>query len=354
MSTEIIEPTGEPISAGVSTPSTNEYLHGLKDKTILVTGAAGYLGTALTSSLHGIRCRIVALVHQKNCGPLPDESEATLRSLPVDLSQSVWLDVLRQTRPDVIVNLAAHEHHRNSQHAPALDLAVNTATVLELLEACRELRLTPRIVLASSANIAGCPSSMVVNEDTPDQPLTLFAINKLTAEQYLRYYAATFNIAAVSLRFANVYGPLPTREVDLESRVVLNHIMRRALAGGPLYLYRNQNCVRDFVYIDDVTRAICAAATSETIIAGDKYIVGSGEGYSLREIVNEIATRAEHLNGRHVAVLSDEGAALEPIEWRNFIADYGRLRSATGWAPRTKLHQGIDSTLQAFSGGKSH
>ncbi|HEV2837343.1 MAG TPA: NAD(P)-dependent oxidoreductase [Pyrinomonadaceae bacterium] len=346
MSTETI--------TSVSTTSINEYLHGLKDKTILVTGAAGYLGSALTSSLQSIRCRIVALVHQKNCGPLPAESEASLRSLSVDLSQSVWLDVLRETRPDVIVNLAAHEHHRNSQQAPAVDLAVNTATVLELLEACRELRLNPRIVLASSANIAGCPSSMVVSEDTPDQPLTLYAINKLVAEQYLRYYSENFNIAAVSLRFANVYGPLPNRQTDVESRVVLNHIMRRALAGGPLYLYRNQNCVRDFVYIDDVIRAICAAATSETITAGNKYIVGSGEGYSLREIVNEIATRAERLNSRHVAVLVDENAALEPIEWRNFIADYSRLRSATGWAAGTKLHQGIDSTLQAFFGGQSH
>ena len=346
MSTETI--------SSVSTTSTNEYLHGLKDKTILVTGAAGYLGTALTSSLFGIRCQIIALVHERHCVPLPAESEASLKSLPVDLSQSVWLDVLRQTRPDVIVNLAAHEHHRNSQHDPAVDLAVNTASVLELLEACRQLELKPRIVLASSANIVGRPRSMVVSEDTTDQPLTLYAINKLVAERYLRYYAETFDFSTVSLRFANVYGPLPTRQTDVESRVVLNHIMRRALAGGPLYLYRNQNCVRDFVYIDDVIRAICAAATSETITAGNKYIVGSGEGYSLREIVNEIATRAEQLNGRHVAVLADEDAALEPIEWRNFIADYSRLRSATGWAPGTKLHQGIDSTLQAFCGGQSH
>jgi len=352
MSTQAIEPIG----AGLSATTTNEYLHGLTDKTVLIAGASGYLGTALTSSLHTIRCRIVALVHEKECVPPSADSEASLKSVPVDLSQPVWLDVLRQTRPDVIVNLAAHEHHRNSQHAPALDLAVNTATVLELLEACRELALKPRIVLASSANIAGCPSSMVVNEDTPDQPLTLYAINKLVAEQYLRYYAATFNIPAVSLRFANVYGPLP-RQTQIESRVVLNHMMRRALAGGPLYLYRNQNCVRDFVFIDDVVRAICAAATRETMTPGSKYIVGSGEGYSLKEIVNEIATRVERVDvrrARRIAVRLDEEAALEPIEWRNFIADYSRLRSATGWEPRTKLHQGIDLTLQAFSGGEAH
>lgn len=330
----------------------NEYVQSLTDKTILVTGAGGYLGTALLASLYNIRCSIHALVHQRPCIPTPEDSEATVTSRCADLSKSpVWLDVLRETQPDVIVNLAAYEHRRNSQHAPDLDIAINTATVLELLEACRELDLKPRIILASSANLLGCPTSSRVNEDTPDQPLTLYAINKQAAERYLRYYAETYNIPSVSLRFANIYGPLPNRDADLESRMVLNGIMRRALAGGPLYLYRNHACVRDFVYIDDAVRAICAAA-SETITPGAKYVVGSGEGYSLREIVAEIAKQVEGFDRPPVEVLLDTEAPLAPIEWREFIADYTRLRSATGWEPQIKLHTGIDMALRAFIGGQ--
>lgn len=332
----------------------NEYVQSLTDKTILVTGAGGYLGTALLSSLYTIRCNVHALVHERRCIPAPDDSEATLTSRYADLSQSsVWLDVLHETRPDVIVHLAAYEHRRNSQHAPELDIAINTATVLEMLEACRELDLKPRIVLASSANLFGCPSSPRVNEETPDQPLTLYAINKQAAERYLRYYAETFDIPTVSLRFANIYGPLPARYADLESRVVLNVIMRRALAGGPLYLYRNHVCVRDFVYVDDAVRAICAVAASEAITPGGKYVVGSGDGYSLREIVNEIARQVENFDRPPVEVLVDTEATLAPIEWREFIADFTRLRSATGWEPQTKLQTGIDMTLRAFIGGPS-
>lgn len=332
----------------------NEYVESLTDKTILVTGAGGYLGTALLSSLYSIRCRIVALVHERRCAPAPDDSKATLTSCPADLSRSgVWRDLLRETRPDVIVNLGSHEHRRNSQHAPDLDLAVNTATVLELLEACRELELKPRIVQASSANIVGCPTSPLVNEDTPDQPLTLYAINKQAAERYLRYYAEAFNIPSVSLRFANIYGPLPTRDAALESRVVLNDIMRRALEGGPLYLYRNHACVRDFVYVDDAVRAICAVAASETIAPGGKYVVGSGEDHTLREIVIEIAKQVESFDRPPVEALVDTQASLAPIEWREFVADYSRLRAATGWEPQIKLHQGINKTLRAFSGGQS-
>jgi nucleoside-diphosphate-sugar epimerase len=193
-----------------------------------------------------------------------------------------------------------------------------------------------------------------VNEDTPDQPLTLYAINKLVAEQYLRYYAETFNLPAIALRFANIYGPLAELDSNLEARVVLNNIMRRALEGGPLYLYRNHNCVRDFLYVDDAIRAICAVATSNRITPGAKYIVGSGEGFSLREIIVEIAQRTANRRGADIDVLLDGGAAFEPIEWRNFVADDTRLQSATGWKPQIKLSPGLDLTLTAFSGGQTH
>lgn len=333
----------------------DEHVAALANKTILIAGAGGYLGNALCSSLSSVHCHLVALVHRAPFLAVPPESNASFTYQQVDLAErSVWPTLLRDHNPDVIVNLAAHEHRRGSPHSPALDLAVNTATVLELLETCRELDVAPRIVLASSANLAGCPSSSLVNEDTPDQPLTLYAINKLVAEQYLRYYAETFNLPAVALRFANVYGPLAERDKDLESRVVLNSIMRRALAGGPLHLYRNHQCVRDFVYVDDAIRAICAAATSKRITPGAKYIVGSGEGFPLHEIINEIAQKAAKLRGHRVEVQLDEDAHLEPIEWRNFIADYTRFQSTTGWQPRIKLSPGLDQTLTAFSGGHTH
>lgn len=336
------------------TSLSNEYVQSLKDKTILVTGAGGYLGTALMASLYSIRCHIIALVHEREFLPAPAETEATVTSRCGDLSAtSFWRHVLHETRPDVIVNLAAYEHRRNSQHAPERDLAINAAAVLELLDACKELQLKPRIVQASSANLFGCPTSPLVNEDTPDQLLSLYSINKHTAEKYLGHYAESFNIPGVALRFANIYGPLPVRDADLESRVVLNGIMRRALAGGPLYLYRNHACVRDFVYVDDAVRAICAVAVSETITPGDKYVIGSGEGYSLKEIVTEIANQVENFDRPPVEVLVDTVATLAPIEWREFIADYTRLSSTTGWEPQIKLQQGIDLTLRAFIGGQT-
>lgn len=331
------------------TTNSHDFLHGLSHKTILVAGASGYLGSALLAALQTIPCRVVALggSSQNFIPGLSDDGNVS--KLKSDLSQpGCWTEPLRIERPDIIFNLAAYEHRRGSQHAPALDLAVNAATMLDLLETCVRLELKPQIVLASSANLAGCPASLPVNESFPDQPLTLYSIHKLAAEQYLKYYSATFGIPSVVLRFANVYGPLAKGQRDIASRVVLNRIMLQALDGGPLQLYGNQHCRRDFVYVSDAVRALCAAAGGSALKDGSHYYIGSEEGATLREIVNLVADRAEAMGRMRPEIRLMEDAALEPIEWREFVADCTRLRTQTGWSPSVQLRDGIDRTLLAF------
>lgn len=328
------------------------FLHGLVHKTIMVAGASGYLGSALLAALQTIPCRVVALFWSSQSFAPTSGQDQEVIELTSDLSQpGVWTEPLRSERPDIIFNLAAYEHRRGSQHAPAQDLAVNAATMLDLLETCRRLELKPQIVLASSANLAGCPASLPVNESFPDQPLTLYSIHKLAAEQYLKYYSTTFGIPGVVLRFANVYGPLAKGQREIASRVVLNRIMLQALNGGPLQLYGNQHCRRDFVYVSDVVSALCAAAGSLTLKDGSHYFIGSEEGATLGEIINLVADRTEAISGQRPEIRLMEEAALEPIEWREFVADCTRMRTQTGWSPSVRLREGIDRTLREFQGG---
>ncbi len=329
----------------------HDFLHGLSYKTILVAGAGGYLGSALLAALQTIPCRVVALTSSSlnfAAGLSQDQEVTKLKS---DLAQpGSWIEPLRSERPDIVINLAAYEHRRGSPHAPAQDLAVNAATMLDLLETCRLLELKPQIVLASSTNLSGCPASLPVNEDFPDQPLTLYSIHKLAAEQYLKYYSSTYGIPGVVLRFANVYGPLAKGQREIASRVVLNRIMLQALDGGPLQLYGNQHCRRDFVYVDDAVRALCAAGGSLTLNDGSHYVIGSEEGMTLGQIVNLVADKVEAISGRRPETRLMEEAALEPIEWREFVADCTRMRTRTGWSPRIGLREGIDRTLLEFRG----
>jgi UDP-glucose 4-epimerase len=314
----------------------------------MVAGASGYLGSALLIALQTIPCRVVALSRSSQNFVNGLNTVPGIATLTSDLSQpGCWTEPLQSERPDIIFNLAAYEHRRGSPHAPAQDLAVNAAAMLDLLETCRQLELKPQIVLASSANLAGCPTRLPVNESFPDQPLTIYSIHKLAAEQYLKYYSSTFGTSGVVLRFANVYGPLGKGQQEIASRVVLNRIMLQALAGGPLQLYGNQHCRRDFVYVSDVVSALCAAA-SLSPKDGSYYFIGSEEGVTLREVVNLVADRAQTFSGRRPEIRMIEDAALEPIEWREFVADCNRMRTQTGWSPRVRLREGIDRTLQEF------
>jgi nucleoside-diphosphate-sugar epimerase len=329
----------------------HDFLHGLRHKTIMVAGAGGYLGSALLAALQTIPCRVVALSWSSQSFANASSKEQEVIELKSDLSQpGSWAEPLRSERPDIIFNLAAYEHRRGSIHAPEQDLALNAATMLDLLETCLRLEVKPQIVLASSANLAGCPASVPVNEDFPDQPLNLYSIHKLAAEQYVKYYSRAFGIPGVVLRFANVYGPLTKGKKKIASRVVLNRIMLQALDGGPLQLYRNQQCLRDFVYVGDVVRALCAAGGSLTLNDGSHYLIGSEEALTLGEIVNLIADRVEAIGGRRPEIQLNEQAALDPIEWREFVADCTRMRTRTGWSPRIRLREGIDQTLLRFHG----
>jgi UDP-glucose 4-epimerase len=88
-----------------------------------------------------------------------------------------------------------------------------------------------------------------------------------------------------------------------------------------------------------------------TLNDGSHYIIGSEEGMTLGEIVNLIADRAGAFSGRRPEIRIMEEAALEPIEWREFVADCTRMRTRTGWSPDIPLREGIDRTLLEFQGG---
>jgi UDP-glucose 4-epimerase len=336
-------------SVSRSISEDDPFSRGLEHKTILVAGASGYLGSALLGALQTIPCKVVALSWNSRSLADPASKDQEFIELKSDLSKAgSWTEPLRSERPDVVFNLAAYEHRRGSQHSPEQDLALNAATMLDLLETCRRLELKPQIVFASSANLAGCPDSLPVDESFPDQPLTLYAIHKLAAERYLKYYATTFGIPGAVLRFANVYGPLPNGPREIAARVVLNRIMLQALAGGPLQLYANRDCRRDFVYIDDAVRALCAAGGGSTLKDGGYYLIGGEESFTLAQIVSLIAERSEAIAGRRPEIRFVDDAVLEPLEWREFVADCTLMRTRTGWHPQIRMREGIDRTLRKF------
>lgn len=320
-----------------------------KGKTVLVTGASGYIGTALADALSQADADLILWVGRSEKGKHHLSGRKNCRLFHGDVATSKsWKEVLGIAKVDVVFHLAAYEHKHGSKHDPAQDLSVNAGSMLHLLETCRQVEIAPNVVFASSSNLVGIPSSSTVDESTPDNPLTLYGVHKLMAEKYLAHYTDEYGMRGVSLRLTNVYGPAPTKDYDLATRATINQIIRKAVSGGPLKLFKNRAAIRDYVYIDDVVKAFLAAGVIEKTPSPVFYLVGSGEGVSIEAAIRQIAQEAGAHIGKPVEIMVDESVSIDRIGMRNLVADCRGLKAATGWASGVSLAEGIRKTIDFF------
>ena len=316
------------------------------NKKILITGGAGYLATNLIAQLRETDCHIIRVDLPGAMFVPVTGGKAYVDDIEGNISdRAVWMSNLENV--DVVFHLAAYEHKHGSEFNPILDLEVNSLSILHLLEVCRLKKYFPRIVFASSSNLVGLPTQLPVNETCQDNPLTIYSIHKLTSEKYLQYYAREFGQHSIILRLANVYGPVLNMQVSL--RVVLNRIIYRALKGEKLLLYGNSACVRDYIWIDDVVAAFLTAACLENEYeTGQYYLIGSGSGYQISDVLRMIADKVGQYTGKKTMIEEDINEPLEAVEWRNFVADTSRFSKATGWKAGISLDKGIDRTIDYF------
>jgi UDP-glucose 4-epimerase len=318
----------------------------LGGRTVLLTGAAGFIASAIARQLATIPCTVRCLAR----GPLPapPAGAATFESVAGDIRDpEVWTHALRGV--GVVFHLAGQTSVYAAQEDPAGDLATNVLPMLHLARAARTLGVRPTVIAATTATIVGLTASAdPVDESRPDRPVTLYDLHKHMAAQYLETFTRDGTIAAATLRLTNVYGPGPRS--SRHDRGILNAMVRRALSGEALSVYGAGAAVRDYVYVDDVARAFVAAAAGIARTEGRHFLVGSGRGTSIREAFELVADRVARRTGHRVPVIAVEPpAGLSAIEGRSFVADTRAFRGATGWHAEVPLGEGIDRTIEALA-----
>lgn len=305
--------------------------------TVAVTGAFGYLGSALRDHLQRTSARLL-LVSRQARPPVPGAV-----SIVADVrTPEGWREVV--PRADVVFHLAGNTSVAFASRDPAASLTSTVLPLVHLAAAARAAQRPLRVVYASTATVYGLTDRLPVDEDADTCPITVYDLHKLFAERELALASRHGILDGVALRLANVYGPSPSASTA-DDRGVLARIGRGAIEGSDVLVYGGGGYLRDYVYIDDVVRAFLLAGKHPGI-SGQVFNVASGTGTPVREAFRFIVDQAAALTGRRNTLIDVPWpAGADPIDARSFTGDVHRIARVCGWTPQVSLADGVDRLM---------
>ena len=317
----------------------------------LITGGCGFIGTALIRSLmeeggHGVRvvdnlavgtredlASVCEFAEGSGEGPITSGVELVVGDI---LDEDLALGAAEGA--DAIVHLAANTGVMPSVEDPRADCRTNVFGTLNYLEAARH-RGVDRFVLASSGGTVIGEADPPIHEEMAPHPVAPYGASKLAGEGYCSAYFQTFDIQTVALRFGNVYGPLSGHKNSVVARFI-----KRASQGEVLEIYGDGTQTRDYIFIDDLIRAIKLAATTDGV-GGETFQIATNAETTVREIADRLIPALAAAGIKDVEVRNTEARRGEVR--RNF-ADTSKVKRMLGWQAETDLDEGLRRTVEWF------
>ena len=301
---------------------------------ILVTGGAGYIGSHTVRRLladgHDVTV-LDSLVYGHRAAVPAD------RLVVGDIGDAPALDRLfAEKRVEAVVHFAAFAYVGESVTDPAKYYANNLVGSLALLDACRRHGVT-KFVFSSTCATYGTPERVPIAEDTPQRPINPYGNTKLAFERALADYAGAYPFGFCALRYFNAAGASPDGTIgeDHDPETHLIPLVIDAATGrrpavrvfGTDYPTPDGTCVRDYIHVDDLAEGHALALGALQPGAALRYNVGTGRGYSVREVIRTV----EGVTGLTVPVVEAPRRPGDPAE---LVADAALIRRELGWAPK--------------------
>jgi UDP-glucose 4-epimerase len=313
---------------------------------VLVTGGAGYIGAHVAAELlkEGYSVRIYDDfsngLHKRVDGKFRDIVEGDIldREKLIQAMQGV----------DAVIHLAAKKAVEESVKNPLKYYENNVVGTLNLL-AAMSLKGVKKIVFSSSAAVYSPNDKDAVEETDPTEPLSPYGATKLLSEQLINSVGAAEQISHISLRYFNVVGSaIPEFGDNSKDNLVPKVFLalkngKRPEIYGTDYPTPDGTCIRDYIHVQDLARAhVAALKKTETGFVSAVYNVGSGNGYSVREMMDQLSsTLGKDINPQESPARAGDSPQL--------IASIAKIEKELGWKPQATLKEMIDSSWAAES-----
>lgn len=329
------------------------------NKTYLITGAAGFIGSFLSKRLLEEGCKVIGIdnindyydVNLKYARLEMLKPYDKFTFLKGDISdKDMIMDIFNEYKPNVVVSLAAQAGVRYSIENPDVYIQSNIIGFYNILEACRYNQVD-HLVYASSSSVYGSNKKVPFEEtDFVDNPVSLYAATKKSNELMAHTYSHLYKIPSTGLRFFTVYGPMGRPDMAYFG------FTNKYFNGEPIRIFNNgdfeNDLYRDFTYVDDIVEGIVRLlnnppAKNQDSAAHRVFNIGNNSPEKLMKFIGALEKALSNSLGREV----EFEKIFEPIKPGDVPATYAstdKLQEAVGFKPKTSIEEGLQKFVDWY------
>ena len=305
---------------------------------VLVTGAAGFIGSRLVQRLVEAGAHVRAFIRYTsrpefgNLNPLPPEVFHQVEIVRGDLEDHAAINYAMEG-VELVFHLGALISIPYSYVHPVETARTNILGTLNVLESCRQSKA--KLIHTSTSEVYGSALRVPIDEEHPLQAQSPYSASKIGADKLVESYYRSFDVQSLTVRPFNTYGP------GQSTRAVIPTIITQALTSNQIHL-GNLTTKRDFTYLDDTVNGFLKAA-SIARWDGRVYNLGTGDEVSIGEVAQQIF---DYLNINPEIIIDQERLRPEKSEVLRLVSDNTKAKRELGWEPQFGLSEGLAATIE--------